>query len=270
MRGNQQRRSAGAGFTLLEVMISVTLLSVLLSGVLFGVIALIKALVPPRVQLNGEVLAVAPSYAPFPLAVRLHQTLTDRVGQARAVYVLGGRHLSLPATAPAASLRPLAVAALPSITDFTPGLPLDAKSFYDLYATQLGPVDGAASADDFTVIVVGPDNGALALTCMVQVKKTDVTLSDGTDSTQFVVRQVRLSELGQPEQSYAFAERPSQTAGIFVGAMHTWLRYQQNRAAEEGPTCVVFPDPWVYGGARGLADDIPPFSRFAYFFAVSP
>ncbi len=258
------------GFMLAEVIIVLAISSIVLFAALGALIALVRGLQPPRVTLHGETLPIAPTFGSFPSAVRLHQTLTDRVATARAIYVFGGRHLSIPADDPAAQMPPLKAQALPSIADFSPGLPLDAKRFYDLYAAALGDAENKRSPEDFSVVVIGPNAGSLAITCCVQVRRTDISISDGAASTPFVVREVRLADIDGTSQRYVYAERSAQSRHVFIGAVHTWLRYKLNAVGEEGPTCVAFPDPWVYGGARGRTDDIPPFSRFSYFLAVSP
>ena len=255
---------------LAEVLVVLVLSAIVVGTLLAALIALVRGLQPPRVALLGEALPIAPSFGAFPSAVRLHQTLTDRVAAARAVYVLGGRHVSIPADSAPAQVRPLQAQALPAIPDFGPGLPLDAATFYDRYAAALGAQEPAGSADDFTIVVIGPHGATLAVTCLVQVRRTDTAVADGSERTDFIVREVRLWDVDDGTLRYAFAEKSLQANGLFVGAVHTWLRYQANAAREEGPACVVFPDPWVYGGGRGRADDLPPFSRFSYFFAVSP
>ena len=263
-------RRANRGFTLFEMLIVLLGIGLVVGLVITGLVAVVRGLVPPQIVLKGETLSVAPAFAPFSPAVDLHQTLADRIGSARAVYVLGGRHLSLAADAQAAQQMPLAGNTLPVITDFAPGLPLDAKSFYDLYAAQLGPVNPNAHAEDFSVVVIGPQKGALAVTCFVQVTRATQTLTDGYETDNYVVREVQLLDVGGSTARYAFAERLERITGLFVGAVHSWHRYSEATGQyEEGPASVVFPDPWLYAGARGNADDVPPFSRFIYFIPVS-
>lgn len=257
------------GFVLAEVILVLVISAIVTTALLAGLIALVRGLQPQSVKVQGENLPIAPTFGSFPSAVRLHQALTDRAAVARAVYVFGGRHLSIPTDAPPAQLRPLVAQALPALTDFSAGLPLDAKAFYDLYRTALGEQQTQSATDDYSVVVVGPSSTGLAVTCFVQVHRSDVAITDGVDVTPFTVREVKLWDVDDGILRYVFAERPTQ-ARVFVGAIHTWMRYRLNAVAEEGPACVVFPDPWVYAGARGQPDDIPAFSRFSYFFAVSP
>ena len=263
-------RHSQSGFVLAEVIIVLAISSVVLFALLAALIGVIRALQPQQVVIAGERLPIAPTFGSFPSAVRLHQTFTDRVATARATYIFGGRHLSIPADSPAAQQRPLKAQKLPVITDFSAGLPLDAKSFADLYASALGEPETGGSPDDFSVAVIGSTGAALAVTCWVQVRRTDVSISDGSESVPYIVRDVQLWDQDGTTQRYAYAEHPAQSATIFTGAVHTWLRYKTNSHAEEGPACAIFPDPWIYGGSRGRADDIPPFSRFSYFLAVSP
>lgn len=246
--------------------------AIVIATLLAGLVALVRGMQPQTVMLAGESLPIAPTFGAFPAAVRLHQTFADAVSSARAVYVFGGRHLSIPADAPPVTLRPLKAQALPVIADFSAGLPMDAKSFYDAYAAALGEQDTTAAVDDFSVVVIGTVHDVPGVSCFVQVRRTDESVSDGTATTPYTIREVKLWDATTGQMlRYAFAERPQQAAKIFVGVVHTWMRYQLNAAEnEEGPACVVFPDPWVYGGSRGHPDDIPAFSRFSYFLAVSP
>lgn len=258
------------GFILAEVIIVLVISSIVIVALLAGLIALIRGLQPQGVRVQGETLPIAPTFGSFPAAVRLHQRLTDRVARSRAVYVFGGRHLSIPADAAPAEMRPLRIQALPTITDFTPGLPMDAKEFYDLYSTALGELESNSTPEDFSIAVIGPAAEAFGITCLAQVRRTDVSISDGAEAIPFIIREVRLWDAEDGALRYAYAERPGQSAGVFVGVIHTWMRYRADAVSEEGPACVVFPDPWIYGGHRGRSDDIPAFSRFSYFLAVSP
>lgn len=264
------KRNARRGFVLAEVIVVLVISALVVVALLAGLVALVRGLQPQSVKLAGEELPLAPTFGSFPSAVRLHQSLTSRVATARAVYVFGGTHLSIPANSAQAQMRPLKLQGLPAIADFTAGLPMDAKTFYDLYASALGDEETAATAEDFSVAVIGTNNGALAITCFAQVRRHDLSVSDGTAATPFMAREVMLWDIDDGPLRYVYAERPAQSSHVFIGAVHTWMRYRLNAVGEEGPACVVFPDPWVYGGARGQLDDIPAFSRFSYFFAVSP
>jgi hypothetical protein len=51
--------------------------------------------------------------------------------------------------------------------------------------------------------------------------------------------------------------------------MHTWHRLNESMGVfEEGPACVVFPDPWRFGGDLESAAGEAPFSRFTYLLPV--
>ncbi|PTX98478.1 hypothetical protein [Opitutus sp. ER46] len=263
-------RHTQRGFVLSELVIVLVLSSVTTAALLAALLALLHTMQPQSILIGGETLPVAPTFGAFPSAVRLHQAFTDRVAAARAVYVLGGQHLSIPADAAPTRVAPLRVRGLPRIDDFSPGLPLDACRFQETYGPALGATEDAPSREDFSTVVVGSHQGVLAITCFVQVRRREETWSDGSATRSFVVREVQLWDIEHGAQHYAFAERPAHSQGVFVGAVHTWLRYQLNTDGEEGPACVAFPDPWIYGGNRGRPDDLPPFSRFSYLLAVSP
>lgn len=266
MKAQRQLRRA---YILAELIIAMILATLVTTALLAGLVALVHALQPPEFVVGGERLPIAPTFGAFPSAVRLHQSLTSHLADARAVYVFGGRHISLPAGAPPTSVLPLRSRALPAISDFSPGLPMDSKTFYDRYASKLGPFEANGDAEDFTVLVIGTHGSAIATTCLVQVRRHDATLSDGASAAPVVVHEVQLwDDVGA--QRYAFGERPDASRGVFVGAVHTWLRYNAGAAgAEEGPVCAIFPDPWIYGGRRQQPDDVPAFSRFSYLIPVS-
>jgi hypothetical protein len=253
-----------------EVVLVLVVSSLVIATLLSGLVALMRGMQPRSVVVAGECLPIAPTFGSFPSAVRLHQALTDRVTTARAVYVFGGRHLSIPEESADARLQPLRRQALPVLENPAAGLATDAASFLQTHADELGEQESASSPDDYSLLVIGPAAGGLAATCFVQVRRKDVTTDDGGGPSHYVVREVKLWDIDSGAQRYAFAEPAAVSARLFVGAVHTWLRYQTNGAKEEGPACVVFPDPWLYSGAMGRPDDIPPFSRFSYFLPVSP
>ena len=183
---------AKGGFVLAEVVIVLVMSSIVVVALLAGLIALIRGLQPQRVTLSSEELPIAPTFGSFPSAVRLHHTLTNRAAAARAIYVFGGQHLSIPTEAAAAQVRPLKLQTLPVIADMTRGLPMDAKSFYDLYASELGDQETNTAAEDFSVAMVGMNGNSLAITCLVQVRRHDISVSDGTETIPFTVREVKL------------------------------------------------------------------------------
>ena len=257
------------GFLLTEVVLGLLVSGIVFSALAAGLVALMRSLQPARITINGEALPVAPAFGAFPAAVRVHQTLITQLVSARAVYVFGGRHLSIPTDAPPNRMKPLSLAGLPKIADLTSGLPLDAETFYERYAASLGELVATPTPDDFTVLVIGDDGARLAPTCVVQVRRTDAAVTDGGSMTKYVVRNVVLWYRGGTER-YVFAERPLQSAGVFIGAVHTWMRFGLDPAElEEGPACVVFPDPWLFAGSRIMGGDEPPFSRFVYLLPVS-
>lgn len=263
-------RDRAGGFALVETLLVLVVSSVVLTTLMAGLLALIRALQPQSVTIGSEVLPMAPTFGAFPSAVRLQQTLADRVSSARAIYVFGGRHLSIPADSTPARMRPLKLAALPVIADLSAGLPTDAEGFYERYAGALGEEELNPAEGDFSVAVIGPAAGGLAVTCFVQVRRRDIPASDGMSATPLVVRETRLWDLEAGAQRYAFVERAPLASGVFVGAVHTWYRYAPDGIRDEGPACVAFPDPWLYAGVRGRPDDLPPFSRFTYLLPVSP
>lgn len=259
--------SANGGFTLPEIIVGIVLLGAFML-MCVGLVQAAQRLLPGRaITLDGVVIPLAPSPAAFADSVKLHSVLLEWLNHARAVYVLGGSHQGLPTGASRAAAAPLALSRLPTIPRFDAGLPLDAFAFYQTYATQLGLPASSYSPRDFTVMVVGPWNGQLVLTVLVQVKEREVVLDD---QTRWVRRETKLYDVSGETWSCAFLEKASAASSVNVGARHYWYRYFEDRVAEEGPVMAVFPDPCVYAGSRGRTDEPPPFSRFTYVLAVNP
>lgn len=261
-------RAVVPGFALGELIIVLMLGGIVTGGLLTGLIALINGLHPRSMVVAGEKIPVAPTFGAFPAAVRLHEAFTRELTNARAVYVFGGSHPSLPAGEAVADVGPLTAQALPVVTDFSAGLPLAAARFYERFGAALGGLVTGSPRETFSVLVVGERAGSLAITCLVQVGRSDLP-RDGAGGP-YVLRDVRLWTT-EGMQRYAFAERVG-GGSPFVGAVHTWLRHDPGAGTlEEGPACLVFPDPWLYGAATGAAgiESTPPFSRFSYFVPVS-
>lgn len=258
-------------FTLPEVIVGVSLLGLFLL-MCVGLVRAGKRLLPgSAVSVDGTILPIAPSPGAFADAVKLHGAFIDRLNTARAVYVFGGSHEGLPSGASRLNGAPLAASSLPTILTFTAGLPQDAYAFFQAYSAQLGSVAGVSSPADFTVLVVGPWNGQLAVTALVQVREHRVTLEDQESPTAWVRRDTTLYDVSGDTWSCAFVEKAAVAATDAVGAKHFWYRYDEGRVAEEGPVVAVFPDPWLYAGSRAtLREEAPPFSRFTFVLSVNP
>lgn len=262
--------NASPGFTLPEVIVGLALLAGFLL-LCIGVVQAAQRLLPGRsVVAEGMDLPIAPSPGAFADAVKLHSVFLERLGAARAVYVFGGTHQGLPTEASRLNGRPLSLSALPTIATFSAGLPLDGYAFHQAYATQLGAFDESRAADDFTVLIVGPSNGQLAVTALVQVRSRSVAPERQGEPIEWVSRSTTLYDVSGDTWNCAFVEKASLASAQAVGARHFWHRYAEGRVAEEGPTMAVFPDPWLYAGNRGAENEAPPFSRFTYFLAVNP
>ena len=123
------------------------------------------------VSIGGVELPIAPSPAAFASSVKLHSLFIERLRAASAVYVLGGEQQSLPATASRRLAAPLAAQRLPDLGAFTAGLPMDSYGFYQAYASQLGALEPLKpSTTDFSVLIVGPFEGKLKVTALIQVR----------------------------------------------------------------------------------------------------
>jgi hypothetical protein len=259
------------GFTLAELMLAVLLSGLLGAVLLAALLTYQRVLLPGSVLLDGRVMAVAPSFAPFPAAVNLHRVLTARLSTAVAVYVFGGRHQGLPEGLSTSDGGPLVLEGLPSVPAFTPGLPMDSGSFYEVYAAQLGARRAAAGAQDFSVVVVGRLGEELAVVGFLQSESRDVEEVPG-ERGALRRHRVRMWDAEEGALAYEFAE-PLAGGGLgqYSGAVHTWYRHDAAGGVfEEGPACVVFADPWLWAGSRGDAGEAPAFSRFSNLMAVNP
>ncbi|HEY9155439.1 MAG TPA: prepilin-type N-terminal cleavage/methylation domain-containing protein [Opitutaceae bacterium] len=255
------------GFTLPELIVGLMLLTFFALISVRTVIAAHRFLPGRTVEVSGVDLPIAPSISAFTAAVHLHSVFTERLRQARAVYVFGGSHQGIASTASRCAVAPLALRGLPEIDDFPAGLPLDTLAFHQAYASQLGSGETAPARDDFTVVIVGAVNGALKVTALAQVRSSNVVLHDGSSSENFVRRTVDLYDISGESRNYSFLERAELAKESAVGAHHFWYRYAEGRVAEEGPATVIFPDPWPWArAASGPA--MPAVSRFVYCVCV--
>ena len=230
----------------------------------------VRSAVPARITVGGRSVPVAPTYAVFPSAVRLHAVFQHHLAASRCVYVFGGDHLGLESEAPVRLGRPLAADHLPGVT-LSAGLPEDSGSFYAAYADQLGPEKASAAPGEFTVLVFGPRSGMLAPLCLVQVEQVEASVKDGYGGfARYTLHTVRLWDADGTAECYAFAE-PAARRSAFVGAMHTWYRYSPaGGASEEGPAVALFPDPWLWAGSRAEPGETGAFSRFGYLLCLNP
>lgn len=271
LRTRVRRHHNCAGFTLPEVIIGVALLSVFMF-MCIGLVRAAKRLLPGvALSVEGEVLPIAPSPSAFASAVKLHGALIERLTEARAVYVFGGSHEGLPSTASRQAGAPLETSSLPTIAAFSAGLPLDAYAFQQAYASQLGPFVKTGAAADFSVVLIGPWNNQLAITALIQVRERPIAGEESSSPQSWMRRETVMYDISGDTWTCAFLEKTATMLSASVGARHFWYRYEEGLVAEEGPVMAVFPDPWLYGGTRGVAnDEPPPFSRFTYFLSVSP
>ena len=273
---SSERLASSDAFTLSEVIVAL----LLAGGVLFMGINLIlagKRLLPGReIEVGSSILPLAPSPAAFSEAVKIHSILMERTMDARAIYVFGGQHEGLPEGALRRSGRPLAAQALPQLTVGLEQLHADAFGFHRAHEDVLGPMQADAGPEDFSVIVVGPRNGTLQVTALVQVRSVPVGADDSGIGEELVRRDTILFDVSGDRWTCSFVERAVAASAARVGARHHWYRYDEGRVAEEGPALIVFPDPWLHAGHTSNQNvetplfTIPAFSRFVYLLAVSP
>ncbi len=253
-----------------EIIVGVVLLGLLM---MMGaaLVNAAKRLWPDQsVKVEGDILPVAPSAACYADAVRFHGALLEKIEGARAIYVFGGSHVGLPASASCIGGAPLAIAALPELSELSV-LPLDAESFYQMYSSALGPRAATFDPGDFTVVIIGRVGDRLGVTGIAQVRRTSAVVSDGTEAMTYSRRQATFWQTGET-LTYAFLEKDHGADTESVGARHFWQRYAEGKVAEEGPVLTIFPDPWVLAGAHlnPRGDAMHAFSQFLYVLTVSP
>jgi prepilin-type N-terminal cleavage/methylation domain-containing protein len=251
------------GFTLPEIVIGILVGGlVLFLGITIVLTA--KRVLPGRsISVGTEVLPLAPSSSAFADAVRLHGVLLEKLQRAKATYVFGGSHVGLPALASRRLGAPLQLQSLPSLRLSNGlGLASDAYGFYLQHQAELGPFLSQADPEDFTVLIIGPENGLLSATALLQVRSRRVATGN-TAAEQYRRREAVLWEQGGGRWAYSYLERESTAASTMVGARHYWYRYSEGITAVEGPTLAVFPDPWLHAAER-TATSPASFSRFVY------
>ncbi|MFA5264343.1 MAG: hypothetical protein WC378_10985 [Opitutaceae bacterium] len=260
-------RAGWKAFTLVETLLCCLLIALLLGALLSGLLFLQRTLMPPRMLVGGAILPVAPSYVPFPAAVKLQERLIAHLDGSIATYVFGGGHSGLAEVPPRVVTQPLQATALPSIGSFSSGLPQDSANFQRLYAAELGGMRSDASLSEFSVVTIGAHDGALAVTCLVQCRSSEVRPAG--DSRLWRRFEVSLCDIDGSALSYEFLERPGTERSYCAGVMHTWHRLNEAMGVfEEGPACVVFPDPWRFGGDLESSAGEATFSRFTYLLPV--
>lgn len=264
-------RSGHSGFSLAELVIALLVTGFLGTAGLSLVHTAQRALIPARFDWKGERLAIAPALAVLPEALAVHEALGNAANQARAVYVLGGLHPTLPPQARAAQQQPLMLGKLPTIENFHAGLPLDARHFHEAYKAQLGPANETAHQDDFSVIMVGSVRGSLGITLFAQVRRHAIPPGDGVGIGGVDrVREVCVWTATGDTLRYAFAERADRAGTLFNGAIHSWYRYHEGSSQfEEGPVSAAFPDPWAAAVQSDREGAPMPFSRFIHFWPIS-
>jgi len=247
-------------FSLAELLLALLLLALLaflLTGVLLG---LQRTMLPPAVPCGEECLVESPSFAPMPQAVELHRVLVERLRGATAVYVFGGRGLD---SGEAQETRPLSVSSLPDFQGFARGLPLSAEAFQAIYAENLGAPEATPGASDFSLLVLGPADGSLVSTCLVQCRSRQFVVAEQAGT--WLRRETVLFDRDLGRLRYVFAEPCDERSPSFVGAVHSWYRRQASAGfGEEGPAYVVFPDPWLLRGTDASGLQAASESHFAY------
>lgn len=261
-RGGRARKAAG--FSLAELLL-VCLLGGLVGGLVLGLLLVVqRGLLPQRLSHNGESLAQAPCFEPLPAALALHAEFRTQLSRGTAAYVFGGAVGG--ATEDWKGGRVLAATGLPELVNLERGLPADSGSFAEIYGQELGAFESGQGAEDFSVVVLGRGRGAPRAHCLVQCRSKRFEREHGEVWTR---REVRLWAEGGLELTYVFAEPVA--AGLFCGALHSWYTPQTLGArGEEGPATLVFPDPWVFSGARSETGGDPAGSRFTYFLPLHP
>lgn len=265
-------------FTLIEIMLSVVIGGALISGLLlllYSEITLQSPVTKSQTTAYGSSqFPVVPSSGALNDAVRTMDVFQSAVSDASAVFVIGGASIS-PAPSPdlpvaAAHLFPATgVLGAGQIAVSTSNIPQTSADFASLLTTRPGiQWETTADSADFTVVTV---SGLNQISTVTQVRRIIATVDGVSTAFYEVVCDTNLSAARSSATRFAYrlclpaAEDAAWT--LPIGALHYWFRVDNAWGRrEEGPTRLVFPDPFVMAGIQGN-NETAPFSRFIFFLS---
>lgn len=277
--------SRRGGFSLVEAIGGMVIFTLLMGALTYGMSSLFSQQAQPQVTYNDQVYAQAPSFDGFQKAIGLHSAFAAAVDQADNIVVLGGSrsHPVFDPTTPTSVLKESFAADLSNATlaAAAAGDPFQAYSSWDqlqVNTTQFGPyLTDPASTDpaDFTILTV---QGLSQVTSITQQRRYQSTINGQNLDLYEVTYQtidwssgspvlVPNADTGTtPTYAYRFYYAASEDVwSMPPGAAHTWYRTDTAwDRDQEGPTRVVFADPYMLAG-QDLNSQLTPVSRFVYF-----
>ncbi len=268
-----------AGFSLVEAIGGLVLFVVVMGALTYATATLFNFQATPEVAFQGQTYSLAPSFGEFRKAVAFHKRFALAVDQADGVIVLGGirSHPTLDPNGPSSALAAgFTGTALPAASGSDPFREFSSwdqreinASLFDPYLTPL------PDPADFTVLtVLGQDQ----ITSITQHRRHTAAINGRNVVLYEVTHQAIDWSGGTPvfEPDPASGTTPTASYRIYYaanedqwmqppGATHFWYRTDLAwERDQEGPTRVIFADPYVLAGQDPQAP-VSSVSRFAYF-----
>ncbi len=276
-----------SGFTLLEVLLATVGGALLLAGLMSLLYVLFNQQSPTTVTATTSYgtneFYVAPSSKSLVRALNLLDQFQTLQADAAATFVLGGYREVASQSPTGGQAAPIADGYLfpaasgvnaAEVNISASNIPQTAAEFRTYLGARSGMSwESSYDASDFTVVTMSSLVGVSSITQVRRFSQTvdgismvlyEVVLDKSLGSTRDAVE-------GSPTQN-RFAYRMALPAAedswtISAGARHYWFRWDTTwNRKEEGPTLLVFPDPFLLAGDQP-AGDTKPFSRFLFFLS---
>jgi hypothetical protein len=267
------------GFSTIEGIVGLILFTIMMAALTYGGASLFKFQAQPQVTFKGQVYAQAPSFGEFHQAVDMHAAFAQAVDRADNIIVLGGQrsHPVLDPNGPSSALAENF--ADTSLAAAVGSDPFQACSSWDqrqVNSSQFGPyLTSGNDPSDFTILTV---QGLSRITSITQQRRSTATINGQNVVLYEVTHQTVDWSGGSPVLTVSplSGTTPTYFYRIYYlasedswaqppGATHYWYRTDTAwDRDQEGPTRVVFADPYVLAGQDPQAQ-ITSVSRFAYF-----
>jgi len=268
-----------AGFSLVEGTVALVVTAIMMGALTSAMGSLFQSQAQPQVSFQSHAYSLAPSFQNFRQAVDLHAAFAQTVDQADNVIVIGGTrsHPTADPNGPSSAL-----AETFSATSLTAAAGSDAFQGFsswdqlELNGAQLAPyLTTHPDPADFTILTV---QGQSHITSITQQRRYTAAIN----GQNVVLYEVTLQAIdwssgsGVPTASPLTGSNPTYFYRTYYnasedawsqppGATHYWYRTDPAwDRDQEGPTRVIFADPYVLAGQDPLAQ-IAAVSRFSYF-----
>jgi hypothetical protein len=267
------------GFSLVEAIGGLVLFTMMMAALTYGMASLFRFQSHPEVTYQSHVYSLAPSFGEFQKALTFHQRLVQALDQADDVLVLGGArsHPTLDPQGPSSALDESF--ADPTLTAAAGSDPWQGYSSWDqreVNAAQFDPyLTATPDPADFTILTV---QGQSRITSITQHRRYTATINGENVVLYEATHQAIDWSSGSPVlvPDPATGSTPTSSYRIYYaasedtwqqrpGATHFWYRTDPAwDRDQEGPTRVVFSDPFVLAGQDPQAQ-VTSVSQFAYF-----